>query len=233
MSESQIEFTEPETLRRSPKYRVWKTNVERSGCTIRKIEILQELNKPDGSLLFALLRTRVEDPEGRPLPAIALLRGCACLIVTVIENSETGVCKFLMLRQRRIGHGGESLEFPAGMLDLDVEDPVGVAVREMKEETGLDVTRQDIYPLCDRPLYTSCGLDDEAIYYYACKVKLSQEQIMSLEGRETGQFDEHEYIRLSLWDYADALQAVDSLQVRLALSLYNEYQTKNGNGPRA
>jgi len=204
--------------------------VEHAGCIVREVEALQECRKRDGSLLFAFLRTRVEDPEGRPLPAYALLRGHACLIVTVIQNSETGASRFLMLRQRRIGHGGESLEFPAGMLDEDVDDPIGVAVRELHEETGLRVSPADVQPLGDRPLYSSPGLDDEAIHYFLCRLTLTPGEIAALDGGQTGQADEHEYIRLSLWEYADALRETDSLQVRLALLLYADYLRQNGEG---
>lgn len=217
---------QPELFQHSPKYRQWKYKVEGAGCLVRKVEMLQALSKRDGSLLFGLLRTQVEDPEGRPLPAYLLLRGHASVVVTVIENSETQVRKFLMLRQRRIGHGGESLEFPAGMLDGDVEDPVGVAVRELKEETGLDIARHELHALCDRPLYSSAGLDDEAIHYFVCKVVLPPEKIAALDGGETGQADEHEHIRLSLWDEAEALAEIDSLQVRLGFYLYAEFLRK-------
>lgn len=223
---------ETESLLASPKYRAWKRNVERAGCTVRQVEVLQDLRKRDGSLLFAFLRTRVEDPQGRPLPAYALLRGNACVVVTVIKNGETGESKFLMLRQRRIGHGGESLEFPAGMLDEDVDDPIGVAVRELKEETGLEVSRENIRPLCDKPLYSSAGLDDEAIHYFLCELTLTPREIESLDGGETGEADEHEYIKLCLWDYEDALRESDSLQVRLAFMLYSDYVRKNGAGGR-
>ncbi len=230
MSDSPDKSSEPENLQHSPKYRVWKRNVEQAGCKVRQVDVLQELKKRGGSLLFALLRTRVEDPQGRPLPAYALLRGHACVVVTVIENSDTGACKFLMLRQRRIGHGRESLEFPAGMLDEDVDDPVGVAVRELKEETGLVVDRKDLQPLYDRPLFSSPGLDDEAIHFYTCKVILPPDRIAALDGSHTGHADEHEYICLSLWNREEALKEVDSLQVRLAFALYAEYERKRGHG---
>jgi 8-oxo-dGTP pyrophosphatase MutT (NUDIX family) len=213
---------EPEGLRRSPKYRAWKQAVERSGCVIRKVESLQELNKGDGSLLFALLRTRVEDPQGRALPAYALIRGHAVVIITEVVNQDSGDKKFLMLRQRRIGHGGESLEFPAGMVDEDVADPLGVALKELQEETGLEADREQLFPLCHRPLYSSAGLDDEAIYYYGCSLRLPADRFHALEGGETGKAEEHEYIRLGLWEYEKALPEVDSLQVRLGFCLWFE-----------
>ncbi|MDB5050015.1 MAG: hydrolase [Fibrobacteres bacterium] len=217
---------EPERLRQAPKYRAWKQAVEKSGCTVRKVELLAEMDKQDGSLLFAMLRTRVEDPQGRPLPAYALIRGHAVVIVTIVINEETLDRKFLMVRQRRIGNGSESLEFPAGMLDEDVADPKGVAIRELKEETGLDATRDQLFSLSERPLYSSSGLDDEAIHYFCCELVLPPERFHALEGGETGKADEHEYIRLGLWDYERALPEVDSIQVRLGFCLYFEHQRR-------
>ncbi|MEO7427563.1 MAG: NUDIX hydrolase [Fibrobacteria bacterium] len=218
-------------LRMAPKYRAWKRTLRDNGCSLRQVELLSELNKPDGSLLFALLRTRVEDPRGRPLPAYALIRGHAVLIVTMVVDAGSGERKFLMLRQRRIGHGGETLEFPAGMLDEDVDDPVGVAIRELKEETGLDVAPGQIFPLSDRPLYSSPGLDDEAIHYFGCVLELPSRQFGALEGGETGQTHENEFIRLALVEYQQALAEVDSLQVRLGFSLFFEYRDRQAPEP--
>ncbi|MDB5104166.1 MAG: hydrolase [Fibrobacteres bacterium] len=217
---------EPERLRQAPKYRAWRKSVEKNGCVIKKVELLQDLNKGDGSLLFALLRTRVEDPQGRPLPAYALIRGHAALIVTEVVNRETGEKKFLMLRQRRIGHGGDALEFPAGMLDEDVADPLGVALKELKEETGLDARRDQMVPLLERPLYSSAGLDDEAIFYFGCSLDLPSDEFHALEGGEKGKSDENEYIRLGLWEYEKALPEVDSIQVWLGFSLWFEHQRR-------
>ncbi|MEO6097616.1 MAG: NUDIX hydrolase [Fibrobacteria bacterium] len=218
---------ESEGLLRAPKYRAWKRNLARNGCTLRAVEPLQELNKPDGSLLFALLRARVEDPQGRPLPAYALIRGHAALIVTEVVNREDGERKFLMLRQRRVGHGGETLEFPAGMLDEDVADPVGVALKELKEETGLEARRDQMVPLAERPLFSSPGLDDEAVHYFGCSLELSADEFEALEGGESGKADEHEYIRMGLWDYESALKEVDSLQVRLGFALWFDHVRKS------
>ena len=200
--------------------------MQASGCSIHGVEALQELPKRDGSLLFALLRTRVEDPEGRPLPAYAFIKGPASLVVSVVVNGATGERKFLMLRQRRIAHGQSSLEFPAGMLDADVDDPVGVAMREMREETGLEVKRGELVALADRPLYTSPGLDDEAIHFYTCTLVLPPDRFHALEGGTGGVAEEEEHISLGLWEYAEALPEITSMQVRIAFYLYFEYQSR-------
>lgn len=220
---------ESETLRKAPKYRAWRKSLERNGCAIRSVEPLQELTKGDGSLLFALLRTRIEDPQGRTLPAYAFIRGHATLIVAEVVNRESGERKFLMLRQRRIGHGGDSLEFPAGMLDEDVADPIGVALKELKEETGLDASREQMVRLLERPLYTSAGLDDEAIHYFGCSLELSAQEFHGLEGGETGKSDENEFIRMGLWEYDDAVGEVDSVQVMLGFTLWFQHQRRARN----
>jgi 8-oxo-dGTP pyrophosphatase MutT (NUDIX family) len=182
--------------------------------------LVADLPKQDGSLLFALIKARVEDPAGRPLPAYALLRGHAVVVVTEVVNRESGERKFLMLRQRRIGSGAETLEFPAGMLDESVDDPAAVAVKELREETGLEVRRDQLIRLCERPLYTSSGLDDEAIHYFGCSLDLAPEAYHTLEGATHGHAEEGEFIRVELWDHDRALPQVDSVQVRLGFCLW-------------
>ena len=211
---------EPEKLLASPKYRAWKHTVEANGCVIRQVELVADLPKQDGSLLFALLKARVEDPSGRPLPAYALLRGHAVVVVTEVVDRESGERKFLMLRQRRIGSGAETLEFPAGMMDENVDDPAAVAVKELHEETGLEVRREQLIRLCERPLYTSSGLDDEAIHYFGCSLELPPGAYHALKGSLRGKAEEGEFIRVELWDHDRALPQVDSVQVRLGFSLW-------------
>lgn len=223
-------MSEPERLRGSAKYRAWKRAVEGNGCRVRKVDVLLDLPRRDGTILFAMLDADVADPDGRPLPRFALLRGHAAVVVTEVEERETGERRFLMLRQRRIGHGGDSLEFPAGMLDELTDDPVGVAVKELAEETGLSAPREAIFPLAERPLYSSSGLDDEAIHYFGCRLILPSAEYRALEGGHGGNAEEGEFIRLGLWTHEDAVREVSSLQVRLGFHLWFE---RMGGKPRA
>jgi 8-oxo-dGTP pyrophosphatase MutT (NUDIX family) len=114
----------------------------------------------------------------------------------------------------------DSLEFPAGMLDDETGDPAGVALRELQEEVGLTVAPAALIPLSDRPLYTSPGLDDEAIHFFACEVELDDAEFHALEGGRGGLEEEGEHIRLGLWDHAEAIKVADSVQVHLAFHLY-------------
>ncbi len=207
----------------SPKYIAWKKSIEAAGCHIESMEAIHEIPKREGGLLFGLIRSDIKDPQGRRLMPYAMIRGDGTVIVTVVVNAESGEKKFLMIQQRRIAHGHLSLEFPAGMLDDLAHDPVAVAIREMEEETGLLVQASDIIPLSSKPLFSSPGLEDESIYFYACTLIMSSEKFAALEGTQTGLQQEHEYIQVSLWDYADAIHQTTSMHVRLGFYLYFDY----------
>ena len=120
-------------LDHEPKISAWKRAVTNAGSSIRSLKPISLLRKKNNELLFALLDTDVRAADGQRLPRYLFIRGDACLIVPLIRNRDTGEEKFLMIRQYRIGSGTMSLEFPAGMLDNDVEDPAGVACRELAE----------------------------------------------------------------------------------------------------
>jgi 8-oxo-dGTP pyrophosphatase MutT (NUDIX family) len=209
-----------------PKVRLWKKSVQEAGCSIEKLEPLSLRHKKNGDLLFALLDGKIRSPEGYYLPNIIFLRGDACLIVALARNRETREERFLMVRQRRVGSGGAlSLEFPAGMLDADVDDPRGVAVREFCEETGVEIAESDLFPLCNKKLYSSVGASDEAIFYFGCFKEFDDASYRSLMGRLTGQDDEH--ISVVLMSKSEAETESSSLQVKLGFHLFEQYRQKN------
>jgi 8-oxo-dGTP pyrophosphatase MutT (NUDIX family) len=214
-----------ERLLNAPKYKAWKRIVEGNGCVVGDVDVLSAVSKRDGSLLFAFIKADVRDPGGRPLPAYALIRGHAVVVVTEVVNRDTGDRLFLMIRQRRIGSGAETLEFPAGMVDESVDEPHAVALKELEEETGLIARPDQVFPLCHRPLYSSSGLNDEAIHFYGCSLELPGDRFHALEASETGKADEGEFIRLCLIGHDEALPLVDSVQVRLGFSLWYDRNT--------
>ncbi|MCU0609161.1 MAG: NUDIX hydrolase [Chitinispirillaceae bacterium] len=209
-----------------PKISAWTKSVKDAGCAINKLDAVSVLTKRNGELLFALLDADVRDPDNNKLPNYVFIRGDACLIVPLIRNRETGEEKYLMIRQRRIGNGSLSLEFPAGMLDTQVSDPLGVAVRELAEETGIETSPDKLFPLCDSKLFSSVGASDEAIYYYGCIIELDDAVWKSLGGRLMSNPDEDEHIAVSLMSRDEAQAEATSLQVRLGFYLFEEYLNK-------
>ena len=218
-----MNFSEDDqVLLQSPIFQAWKEELEASGCRLSHTEALKLVLRKDGSMLFGLIKAQARDPDNNPLLPIALLRGAATVVVPVFRNQSTGQVRFLMVLQRRIGNGHDSLEFPAGMLDENVNQPQEVAVKEMKEETGVVASPSELVCLCEKPLYSSPGLCDEAIYYYALEREISDMEWNEMDGRLGGNANENERIRLCWKTVAQAREETTSLQVRAAIFLFLE-----------
>jgi 8-oxo-dGTP pyrophosphatase MutT (NUDIX family) len=144
------------------------------------------------------------------------------VVVPLAVNTDTAGEKFVMVRQRRIGNGHNSLEFPAGMLDGETH-PLAVALNELREETGLEASAEDLKPLHKEPLYSSPGLCDEGIFYFGCRLSLPGPCFTALEGKPAGNAGENERITVTLKTRAEALREVTSLQTRLGFYLFQDY----------
>ena len=186
------------TFESAPKVLAWKKELLDHGCQVASIVPISTYQKSNGELLFGMFKVYAKTPEETTLLPYAFIRGHASVIVPLVENSDTHQQKYLMVRQRRTGNGSLSLEFPAGMLDSDIDAPLATAVKELSEETSLSVDKNDLFPLWDKPLYSSPGTSDEAIYYYGCYIKVPDTQWQSFEGKKTGAEHENEHIFVSL-----------------------------------
>lgn len=77
--------------------------------------------------------------------------------------------KVVLVRQYRYSLDGYIYEFPAGLVEED-EDFKEAAVRELKEETGLDLQPIETDPMYEKPYFTTIGMTDECcatVYGYA------------------------------------------------------------------
>jgi 8-oxo-dGTP pyrophosphatase MutT (NUDIX family) len=210
-------------FRNEPKVKQWEKTVRDNGCSLNKLAPLSLLHKKNGELLFALCEADVADPQNKKLPGYIFIRGHAVIVVPMLRNKTTGEERLLMIRQRRIGNGRLNLEFPAGMLDRDVDKVEAVAVKELFEETGLSIAESDLRPLHEGPLYSSPGATDEGIYYFGCIVVLADQEFKSFEGRTAGNADDGESIKVTLCTMSAAENETTSLQARLGLFLFEDY----------
>jgi 8-oxo-dGTP pyrophosphatase MutT (NUDIX family) len=212
----------PEDWQLAPKFRAWKESIDSSGCTLHVVKPLALTYKRNNELLFAFLETDITTPEETKLVSYCFIRGSACIIVPLLRNRQTGVERFLMVRQRRIGHGRITLEFPAGMLDHDINDPRGVAIRELFEETGLSIEPAQLFELFHRPLSSSAGASDEMLYYFGCTLDIDDADFCRFDGRQIDDSSENEHIHVALKTAQEAQEAASSIQVLLGLHLFLE-----------
>jgi ADP-sugar diphosphatase len=113
--------------------------------------------------------------NGKPVPGIAFIRGnsVSILIILILPNGEKHI---LLVVQPRIAIGCSAyIEAVAGMMDEN-GNFIGVAAKEIKEETGLDIVERDLIPLGG--IYPSPGGCDEYIKLYAYECPISEEEFL-------------------------------------------------------
>ena len=182
-----------EKLVEAHKFNLWKSRLESNGLDIHRVDELYSRRNGKGEVLFSLLYTDATTPEGNKIPPICFLKGeVVCVLVSFIDTL-TREKYLLLVRQRRICDGSLTYEHPAGMLDSE-SDAAEVAAREVWEETGIAVQKEQLVQLNSDPYYPSTGTSDEAMYLYYCELELSQEEIQSYHNKSQGLLSDHEYI---------------------------------------
>jgi len=92
-----------------------------------------------GDLEVALdLGTVAPEPESRRGPKVP-----AAVLVPLVERAE-GLSVLLTKRTAHLDHHGGQISFPGGRLEEGDPDPVAAALRETKEEIGLDPARIEV-----------------------------------------------------------------------------------------
>ena len=69
--------------------------------------------------------------------------------------------KVVLVRQYRYAIDSYIYEFPAGLVEPG-EDYREAGIREMKEETGLELSPIDVNPAYEKPYFTTIGMTDES-----------------------------------------------------------------------
>ncbi|MCE7039558.1 NUDIX hydrolase [Dyadobacter sp. CY312] len=175
------------------KFNLWKNRLESNGLDIHRIDELYSRRNGNGEVLFSLLYTDATTPEGNKIPPICFLKGEVVCVLICFINTLTKEKFLILVRQRRICDGSLTYEHPAGMLDSE-SDAAEVAAREVWEETGIAVQKEQLVQLNSEPFYPSTGTSDEAMYLYYCELELAHDEIQSYHNKSQGLLSDHEYI---------------------------------------
>lgn len=175
---------------------------------------------------FLKFKADVIDKEtGKMVPGIVFSRGPAVAILILLESE--GETYAVLTEQVRVPAGRFVLELPAGMLDDDEGDFVGTAVREVQEETGIHLNKEDMIeltafldPSTGGKIFPSPGGCDEEISVFLYRGKVGKEVIEQLQGRKTGLQEHGEIIRVRVIPYAQLWRLSADAQVFMAIALY-------------
>jgi 8-oxo-dGTP pyrophosphatase MutT (NUDIX family) len=124
---------------------------------------------------------------GKMLPGAVFLRGAAVAILVFARCN--GMNYVLLTKQFRVPIGGFAIvEAVAGMMDED-KDPIGVAIKELQEESGIALKRDDLIHLCE--ITPSAGGCDEKIQCYATHaIEMSADKLAAIQEHVFGTGDE-------------------------------------------
>ena len=209
-----------ESLENAHKFKIWKSNLQVNGLKINKIDEIYTRHRYNGEALFSLVMLDATTPEGDKIPPICFIKGEVVSIAIILIDKNTKEKYLLLVKQRRIAEGGYTLEHPAGMVDGTLT-PLQIAVQEVKEETGISVSVDELINLSpNKRLFPSTGTSDEAMYFYYCEITLSKQEIDSFENKSMGTAYEFERITTHVFPFKEGHGLINNSNGLLLNYLY-------------
>jgi len=131
---------------------------------------------------------------------------CVGIILSIIYKTYNFYLyiNIIYVRQPRVSVGvSDLIEIPAGMLDgaTGTLKANGVAVKEIKEETGIDIQKDDLVLLGSG--FPSAGGCDELVSLYEVNLIADDSFIQELIGKKTGELGSYEQVTVGIAEYED------------------------------
>ncbi|KFK31944.1 hypothetical protein AALP_AA6G180200, partial [Arabis alpina] len=134
-------------------FKNWLKNLESEkggilsdGSMTLKQVLIQGVDMFGKRIGFLKFKADILDKEtGQKVPGIVFARGPAVAVLILLESD--GETYAVLTEQVRVPTGKIVLELPAGMLDDDEGDFVGTAVREVEEEIGINLKKENMVDL--------------------------------------------------------------------------------------
>ena len=134
-------------------------------------------------------------------------------VVGVLYNKSTN--KYIMVDQYRYGIDRHNTEFPGGSKDY-LEDPYDAWIREVKEETGYNLKKQNVKILGS--FYQNVGNSKGKAYIFYGE---TENQELGTPNRE-----EFEHIKIVEMDSSELDQYVSSNYYLMTQFVYSKYKAK-------
>lgn len=212
-----------EKLTESHKYRVWQKNLLRNGLKVHGVEEIYTKYRHNGEVLFSLVNLDADLPEGGKILPLCMIKGEVVTILVCFREKETGERYLLLVKQRRVCDGSLLYEHPAGMVDKN-DIPLAVAIKELKEETGLIVNPEQIVSLNEQPWYPSTGTCDEAMYFFYCELEMTKSQMGDYHDKMRGEVEEEERIITEIIPIREAMRLITNTNGLLNIYLYLQHK---------
>ncbi|KAL1212036.1 Nudix hydrolase 14 [Cardamine amara subsp. amara] len=224
-------------------FRNWLRNLESEtgiladGSMTLKQVLIQGVDMFGKRIGFLKFKADIFDNEtGQKVPGIVFARGPAVAVLILLESD--GETYAVLTEQVRVPTGKIVLELPAGMLDDDKGDFVGTAVREVEEEIGIKLKKEDMVdltafldPSTGHRIFPSPGGCDEEMSVFLYRKQVEQGIIRQLLGKETGLREHGEFIKVQVVPYRELWRRTADAKVLMSIGLY-EMAQRDGLVPR-
>ncbi|KAF9613956.1 hypothetical protein IFM89_014021 [Coptis chinensis] len=211
-----------------------KTGILAHGDLSLKRVLIQGVDMFGTRIGFLKFKADVLDNETRKkVPGIVFSRGPAVAVLILLHSGEeshvilTEQVNNCYYMQVRVPVGRVILELPAGMLDDDMGDFVGTAVREVEEETGIKLKMADMVdltsfldPSTGCRVFPSPGGCDEELSIFLYEGRVDKEVITALHGKETGLREHGELIKVRVVPFDKLWRVTADAKVLVAIALY-------------
>lgn len=188
----------------SPQFNDWKSKQDPAFIYHSIVVDAVTMFGPNPGLIHITTDVTFNDMRSK---RVAFIRGGAVGVLLKLKSKLTSKIYVIFVRQPRNAVGSRDLiEIPAGMLDgaTGTLKANGVAVKEIKEETGIDIERDDLVLLASG--YPSPGGCDEWIDLYEVNLLANDDFIQGLVGKHTGELGSDEQITLGIAEYTEFKQ---------------------------
>ncbi|AKV55161.1 NUDIX hydrolase [Bifidobacterium actinocoloniiforme] len=118
---------------------------------------------------------------GRTMIRRQLVHHAPC-VVMLVQDAITD--RYLLEREYRVGVSGYTFGLPAGFMDPG-EDPATAALRELREETGVEPAGQGAYQI-ERvaDCYSSEGMSDELVHIMIIRLRSWRKELTRFDADE-------------------------------------------------
>lgn len=188
----------------SNKYRRWRKRVESHGNQIMQLDVLSVVSRSPNTWYVALIDCLLLTPEGNRITRCITIRGESVVVIPLLRCIDDDELYTVMVEQRCICDGAMHIGFPAGNSN-DGEDFRIMACQELMEETGIEVSPNDLVELANG-ISLNSSLSDDFIHFYGFRKDVTRAFLDHVDNRAGGLHLEGEYIRVRVFSLADCFK---------------------------